>query len=191
MTDPNAPQEGEQPYQPPQYQPPQSPGASYGPPASSYGPPAGDPYGAPPAGQYGVPPTGTPYQPVAPKKGGAGKIIGIVAAVVVVLLVVCGVGSYYVLKNNNTATKANEGDCLSGDAITGTQQTTTALKVVKCDATDARYKVIAKIPDKTQSEAVDALCQPYANKGAEVIYWQEKSVGAGVGNVLCLGPAKS
>lgn len=193
MTDPQYPQEGGQPYQPPQYQPPQppQPGDPYGaPPAGDpYGAPAGG-YGAPPAAGYGVPPTGAPYQPVAPKKSRTGKVIGIVAGVVVVLIIVCVGISYFALKGS-TATNANEGDCLAGDAITGTQQTTAALKVVKCDASDAKYKVIAKIPDKKQSEAVDSLCQPYVDKGAEVIYWQEKSVGAGTGNVLCLGPAKS
>jgi len=196
MTDPHAPQEGAQPYQPPQYQPsqyqpPQAPSSAdpYAPPTGDpYGAPTGDPYGAPPAGGYGAPPLGTPYQPVPPKKRRVGLTI---AVVLVAALVVCAGAVFLVARLGGAkATNANEGDCLAGDAITGTQQTTAALKIVKCDAKDARYKVVAKIPDKKESEAVDSLCIPYAPKGAEIIYWQEKSVGSGVGNVLCLGNAK-
>jgi len=126
-----------------------------------------------------------------PPKRRGGKIVVIVLAVLVVLAAACGIGAYLLARNmNSTAAKAKEGDCLAGDTITGTQKTTTPLKIVNCDAADARYKVIARIPDKTSGEAVVDLCVPYAPKGADVIYWEPTSRGASKGTVLCLGAAK-
>ncbi len=108
---------------------------------------------------------------------------------VVVVLVVGAIG-YNLLSNRNTAASAKEGDCLAGDAVTSDASTSVTLKVAKCDAADARYKVVGLVADKTEAEVKNELCEPYAEKGAEVIYWQEKSSGSGKGNVLCLAPAK-
>jgi hypothetical protein len=184
MSDPNAPQEGLSAAQPPAA--PQPPGPPYGQPPAAPQPPG------PPSAPYAQPdaPYGQPFAPAPVKKSKAGKIIGIIAGVVVVLLLICGVGAYFALKDKVVAVNANEGDCLSGDAITGTTSTPAALKLTRCDAADARYKVVGKIPDKKRADADQSLCQPFVPQGAEVIYWQEKSVGAGVGSVLCLAPAK-
>jgi hypothetical protein len=165
MSDPNQPQEGIQASQPP-YAPP---------------PPPGAPYADPGVGQ---PPK---------KKGGAGKIIGIIAGVVVVLLIACGVIGYFALGiGKNSAANAKQGDCLAGDDISG-GTTTASLTVTECTSSKARYKVVGLVANKSKSEASsqgNELCQPFVAQGAELLYWQESSRGSGTGNLLCLAKAK-
>ena len=181
MSDPNAPQEGvaaaPSSWQPAPTAPPVPQGGPGEPPA-----PGGP---ASPGAQFGGPDSG----PVAPpkKRGKLGRVIS--GVVVVLVLAIIGVG-YSIYSNRDTAAKAKEGDCLSGAEITSDAASSAALKVTTCDSADARYKVVGLVADKTQAEVKDELCQPFVDKGAEVIYWQEKSRGAGSGNVLCLAPAK-
>ena len=145
----------------------------------------GDPDAPGAAGASGAPFGGSE---TAPKKSGTlGRII-IGVAVVVVLAV--GVVVYNIYSNGSTAAKAKEGDCLAGDAVTSDVSKAIKLDLTKCDAADARYKVVGLVADKTEADVKDELCEPFAVKGAEVMYWQESSRGAGKGNVLCLAPAK-
>jgi hypothetical protein len=151
MSDPNAPQDGLSAAQPPYGQPynptgaPGAPGAPGG--GSPYGPPpTGDPYGAPPAGgPYGAPPP-------PPKKGKAGKIIGIIAGVIVVLLLVCGGISYFALKGTSAA-DAKAGDCLGGDSISDSGSATSVdVKVVKCTDSGAKYDVVGRTENVSRAE---------------------------------------
>jgi hypothetical protein len=177
MSDPNAPQDGLTAAQPSSWQ------SSTSAPEAPIGAP-GDPDAPGAAGYSGAPSGGSD----APKqRGKLGRII--VGVAVVLVLAVVGV-VYNVYSNGSTASKAKEGDCLSGDAVTSDVSKAIKLNLAKCDAADARYKVVGLIADKSETEVKDELCQPFAAKGAEVIYWQEKSSGSGKGNVLCLAPAK-
>src|SRR5262245_61378149 len=157
MSDPNQPQEGIQASQPPYAPPPPPPGAPYADPG----------VGQPPA-----------------KKGKAGKIIGIIAGVVVLLLIACGVIGYFALDiGKSSAANAKVNDCLAGDDISG-GTTTASLKVTECSSSDARYKVVGLVPNKTKAEASSQgndLCQPFVAQGAELLYWQESSRGSNNG----------
>jgi hypothetical protein len=187
MTEPYPPQ-------PEEPRPPSS-GAPYGQP---YGQPSGVPYEqpSPPSGfapgepAPGQPFPGQPYPPPPPpKKSNVRRILLIVGGALAVLLVICLVLVFVVFKTatGQNAANAKEGDCLSGNAITSTtRQETQGLKITDCSKSDARYKVVGRVPDKTQAQADQSLCQPFVDQGAEIFYWQEKSPGAGTGTVLCL-----
>jgi hypothetical protein len=168
-------------------------------------PPSGEPYGEPPPpppyGQSGLgepapgqpfpgqPFPGQPY-PAAPPppKRRVGRILAIIGGVLAVLLIICVVAVVLIVRNAApNAADAKVGDCLSGDAITSTTRTQTqGLKITECTKDDARYKVVGRVPDKSQAQADQSLCQPFVDQGAEIFYWQEKSPGAGTGTVLCL-----
>ena len=178
MSDPNAPQDGLTAAQS------QSSQSSTSAPEAPTGVP-GDPDAPGAAGDSGAPSGGSEQPPK--QRGKLGRII--VGVVVVLVLAVAGV-VYNVYSNGSTASNAKEGDCLAGDAVTSDVSKAIKLDLAKCDAADARYKVVGLIADKSEAEVQNALCEPFAVKGAEVIYWQEKSRGSGKGNVLCLAPAK-
>jgi hypothetical protein len=197
MTEPYPPQPGEPP------RPPGAPEPPYGqpPPAAPYGQPV-PPTGFGPGEQYPgqqypgqqypgqqYPGQQYPGQPVPPpKKSRVGRIIAIIAGVLALLLIVCVVAVFFIVRNNApNAADAKEGDCLSGNAITSTtRQETQGLKITGCGKSDARYKVVGRVPDKSRAQADQSLCQPFVDQGAEIFYWQEKSPGAGTGTVLCL-----
>ena len=178
MSDPNAPQDGLSAAQPQSWQ------SSTSAPEAPIGVPGDDPDAPGAAGDSGAPSGGSD----APKqRGKLGRII--VGVAVVLVLAVVGV-VYSVYSGGSATANAKEGDCLSGDAVTSDVSKSVKLNLAKCDAADARYKVVGLIADKTEADVKSELCEPFATKGAEVIYWQESSRGSGKGNVLCLAPAK-
>jgi hypothetical protein len=127
-----------------------------------------------------------PVEPPRPR-GRLGLIIAGVA--VVVLLAIAGI-VYSVVSGSDSAAKAKEGDCLAGDEVSTEDTKPVKLNLTRCDASDARYKVVGLVPGLTDTQVKNELCQPFVEKGATVIYWQEASRGADKGNVLCLAPAK-
>lgn len=185
-----------------QYPPP---GGSYPPPGGSYPPPGGDQppqYGAPQYGPPSGPPAGPPFgaPPPPPKKSSAGKIILIILGVLLVLLLVCCGGIYFFAKDtwndivdevNSSSTNAKVGDCLAGDSIEGTGNQNVSLKIVKCDDSTAKYKVVGIHEGIPQAEALKdgtTVCDDFVDKGAERVLWQ--GTNSASGQVLCLGPAK-
>ncbi len=56
--------------------------------------------------------------------------------------------------------------------------------MVSCDDRDADFKVVGRVADKTEIEATINACVPFAEQGADHVYWQGKSGKRGV--VLCL-----
>jgi hypothetical protein len=201
VTDPVSPGQPGQPYggytpggyqpTPPPQQPPQ--GGGYPPPYQ----PGSDPYGSQPPGgaeapasPYGQPgPYGTPAPPPA-KKGGAGKVIGIVVGVLVLVVVLCVGGIFGISQlNKDNASNAKVGDCLAGDSMDSTTATEVKhIKIVSCTASDAKYKVVGKVDGKTQVDfsVDDHLCDAYPT--AKSALWQGET--GKKGSVLCLEPAK-
>ena len=62
------------------------------------------------------------------------------------------------------------------------------IKIVPCTASDAKYKVVGVVANKTevQFDADDNICDPYPT--AVSALWQGRSGGSG--SVLCLADAK-
>ncbi|MGP9019796.1 LppU/SCO3897 family protein [Streptomyces sp. BR1] len=141
------PPQGQNPYAP-------QPNAPYGQPqgAGPYGPPQGGaPYGQQP-GQPGVPQQPSPYMhqgaPIphapapAPPRRNVKKIVRIVIAVSV--LFAAAVGWY---TSRHDADTAKVGDCMSiGNPASTTHPD---LKVVSCDDSKAKYKVVEKKDDNS------------------------------------------
>jgi hypothetical protein len=119
------------------------------------------------------------------RSGGKLKII---LAVVGALLLLCCVGGVALAVQSDIfgggAGSADVGDCLAGKGIdSGNDRFQKAdLEVVECSDSEARYKVVGKVENKTQTEAVDAVCEPFT--GAELIYWEGRQ--GEEGTVLCL-----
>jgi hypothetical protein len=187
---------GGQPAQP--YGQPQ-PGTPYG--GGGEAPAPDQPYGQPPTGgHYGSAetpapnPYGQPPLPPPTKKGGAGKVVGIIAGVVVLLLVICGValfagGSKFMDSVRHDPANAKVGNCLAGDKMDSTTaQKVNNVKVVDCNSSDANYKVVGIVPNKTQSDfdTDDEICKNYPT--AESALWQGATGQSG--SVLCLEPVK-
>jgi hypothetical protein len=186
------------------------PAQPYGQPAQPYGsqpqpgtggeaPAPHQPYGqVPPGGHYGSAetPAPNPYgpPPVIPKKGGAGKVIGIIAGVIVLLLLICGgvfalFGSKFVDSVKHDPANAKVGNCLAGDKLDSTTaQKVNNVKVVDCTSTDANYKVVGIVPNKTQTDfdTDNTICKDYPT--AESALWQGSPGSSG--SVLCLEPVK-
>jgi hypothetical protein len=139
----------------------------------------------PPSGQPGqpgqFPPPQGGFQPAAPpqpaRRGGGWKkrIISIVVGLVV-LGGIAAVGAYL---NRDAANKAKVGDCVS-------QEGSDELKVVECSSSEADFKVVGRVEDKTQAEAGISACGPFVDQGAEQAYWEGERGKKGL--VLCLGP---
>ncbi|HTJ33463.1 MAG TPA: hypothetical protein VL738_09555 [Dactylosporangium sp.] len=179
--------------QPPAYGQPPSSGGPYGQQPPAYGqPPAGNPYeqqppayGAP--GAPGMPPFGAPPPP---KKSNVGKIIGIIALVVVLLCAGCGIFGWKKISDvfESSSANAKVGDCLAGDSISDNTADDVSVKIVKCDAADAKYKVIGIKGSVTRTEALKdetTVCDAYTD--AKYVLWQ----GTGTtGDALCLDDAK-
>jgi hypothetical protein len=184
------------------------PGQPYG--GGHYGPPdpsSGSPYGSPqPTSPYGgggeapapypggqAPPPGPyPGGPVPPpaKKGGAGKIIGIIVGVVVLLIALCvGGGAFLFNKAKSDPANAKVGNCLAGETMDSTTaKPVNNIKVVDCNASDAKYKVVGVVENKTETQfnTDDKICSAYST--AESALWQGTAGKAG--SVLCLEPIK-
>ncbi|MEV8511240.1 hypothetical protein [Dactylosporangium sp. NPDC051484] len=193
--------------QPPAYGAPAS-GSPYGAPASGspYGPPtSGSPYGAPASGSpydqppaYGAPgaPFGAPPPP--PKKSSAGKIILIILGVILVLVLVCCGGIFLFAKGTwndivdsveSNSANAKVGDCLAGDDITNETSKSVSVKIVKCDDSTAKYKVLGIPGGVSQADALakeTKVCDAYPD--TQYVVWQGPDVSSG--DALCLEDAK-
>jgi hypothetical protein len=195
VTDPANPGQpyGGQPYggQPGQPYGGQSGEAHSGQPA--YGAPQPPAPGSPYSGYSGEAPAPYPGGPVPPppaKKGGAGKIIGIILGAVVLLIALCvGGGALLLNKAKTDPANAKVGNCLAGATMdSNTAQEVNNIKVVDCTASDAKYKVVGVVPDKTRVEwdTDKDICSTYPT--AESTLWQGAAGKAG--SVLCLEPVK-
>lgn len=179
MSSPPGPQQF--PNNPQQFPPPQGqPGQPQFPPpgdpnqAGGFPPPQGG--GFPPAQGAGGFPAGPPPQPARRGGGWKKRIISIVAGLAV-LAAIFGATAYF---NRDAADKAKVGDCVS-------QEGSDDLKVVKCGSSEADFKVVGRVEDKTRSEAGISACGPFVEQGAEQAYWEGERGKKGL--VLCLGPA--
>lgn len=184
---------------------------AYGPPSS--GAPYGQPYGQPTSGQpYGQPSSGAPYGPPGPgapgapfgapppppKKSSAGKIILIILGVILVLALLCCGGIFFFAKDtwnkvvdqvNSDPSNAAVGDCLAGDDITDTTSKDVSVKIVKCDDSTAKYKVVGIKDGVAQTEALkeeSTVCGDFSD--AKYVLWQGTDVNNG--KALCLNDAK-
>jgi hypothetical protein len=173
-----------------------APQGQYGPaPQGQYGPPPGPQgqfgqapqgqFGPAPQGQFGAPPPGYPQPPARKKRGAARIVVPIVSVIVLgVIAIVVYVAS------RSSPVHAKVGDCLKGTAITSTTaQDAGDVKIVACTSTDAKYKVVGKVDNKskTQFTTDDAICQPYVAAGATTALWGQTSGENGF--VLCLADA--
>jgi hypothetical protein len=153
-----------------------------------------DPQFPPPAGQQGqFPPPGDPNQqggfpppqggfqggppPQPPRSGGGWKKR--VISIVIGLVVLGGIFAATTYFNRDAANKAKVGDCVQ-------QNGSDDLKVVDCGSSDADFKVVGRVEDKTQTEAGISACGPFVEQGAEQAYWEGERGKKGL--VLCLGP---
>ncbi len=99
------------------------------------------------------------------------KTTNTVALVVIVLIF----GTVFYFARNNAA-NAGVGDCVKESGSNG-------LKQVDCGSAEARYKVVGKVKDKSQSEATFSTCGEFA--GTSDVYWQKSGSES---FVLCLAP---
>jgi hypothetical protein len=187
---PGPPQYGQDPISSPPYGSPQSGPPQYGQDPSGppgYGPPGQDP---------SAPPFGAPYAapggaPVPPKKSKA-KIVLIILAVVAVLAIVCCVGVFVFARDqidealNGGASNAQAGDCLAGSEIddSGTVDSSIDLEVVDCGDATAKYEVLGRLDNVSQTETLtnDEACAAYPD--ATSVIWVGTDIQDGTG--LCL-----
>lgn len=173
MSSPSGPQQF--PNNPQQFPPPP------GQPGQPQFPPPGDPNqagGFPPPQGGGFPPPGPAPQP-ARSGGGMKKVISIVIGIVVVAVIGFGVRAAIDYFDKDAANKAKVGDCVA-------QEGSDDVKVVECGSSDADFKVVGRVEDKTQAEAGISACGPFVEQGAEQAYWEGERGKKGL--VLCLGP---
>ena len=98
--------------------------------------------------------------------------------VVAVMLAIIGAffaAAWYFTRSN--ADNAKVGDCVAAPGEN-------SVKIVACDDPTAAFKVVGRVQDKTQSEALIDACAPYQSLGADQVYWQGKAGQTGL--VLCL-----
>jgi hypothetical protein len=170
-----------------------------GQPGQPYGGQPGQPYGAPPpqsgtpfAGYGGEAPPPSPYGAAPPpaKKGGAGKVIGIVAGVLVLLLIVCGVIGVFAFNSaKKDPANAKVGNCLASDKLDSTTaQEVKNVKVVDCGSSSATYKVVGIVSNKTQTDFTtdNEICKAYPTAVSAI--WQGPPGESG--SVLCLEQVK-
>ncbi|MEU8120554.1 hypothetical protein AB0C21_17740 [Spirillospora sp. NPDC049024] len=125
------------------------------------------------------PTSGQPYQyqpPVPPRarKGRAAKRI----AGLVFLLAIVGALVLVRIATKNAPESAKAGDCVARDGD--------SVKVVRCTDSNAAFKVVGKVENKTQvqfSVGSSTICRPFP--GATSAFW--KGEVGGEGYVLCLG----
>jgi hypothetical protein len=129
---------------------------------------------------------GTEDEGVPGQRRSASKIFMIVVGLVVLLVVGCGIGGVILYVNRDKPTTAAAGDCLKGDGIDpGNRKTSdVSLKTVPCGDKTAKYKVVGRAENQSESAATadSRLCDPYP--GTEFIYWE--GVSGERGTVLCL-----
>ena len=81
------------------------------------------------------------------------------------------------LRTRHNPEAAGVGDCVRR---TGPD----AVQVVNCGDAKAEFKVVGRVADKTQVEAELSACEPYADLGAERVFWAGEQGKKGY--VLCL-----
>lgn len=139
-----------------------------------------------PAASVGQPPAGPPLPPAPPApsntKRPKGKIImWSLLAVVIVVVVIFGVRN-----SLSSPSNAAVGDCLKGTATNSETATeVNDFQTVACTSSDAKFKVLGKIENKTEAEFEGdrAICDKFPATTAE--YWGGKQGEKGY--VLCLG----
>jgi hypothetical protein len=99
----------------------------------------------------------------------------------ITLVVVAGLVGVAVFFTRNNASTAKVGDCVQ-------QKGENSVSVVKCDDPKADFKVVGRVENKTQSDALISACDPFQNQGAEAAFWEGKQGETGF--VLCLAKNK-
>ncbi|WP_157630852.1 LppU/SCO3897 family protein [Kribbella catacumbae] len=99
------------------------------------------------------------------------KITNIVGLAIIALIF----GTVFYFARNN-ASNTDVGDCVKETGSNGLQQ-------VDCGNSEARYKVVGKVKDKSQAEATFSTCSEF--KGTSDLYWQKSGSQS---FVLCLAP---
>ncbi|SEG90002.1 hypothetical protein SAMN04489712_12510 [Thermomonospora echinospora] len=139
-----------------------------------------DPYSqGPQQPQYvsGPPQSWTPPQPP-PRGKNRGTVVGLVVLAVIVGFI--GVAGY--LSSKSDPDTAAIGDCVA-------RGSGSSIRVVECTDPASDYKVVGKVPDKTQVQfniSSQRICNPFPT--AKSAYWKGESGGKGY--VLCLAPVK-
>jgi hypothetical protein len=90
---------------------------------------------------------------------------------------------------NTDSVYAKVGDCLAGQTMDSTTaQEVSDVSIVACTSSDAKYKVVGIVANKTEAQfnADDNICGAYPT--AVSALWQGRS--GGTGKVLCLADAK-
>ncbi|GAB3167232.1 LppU/SCO3897 family protein [Amycolatopsis sp. NPDC004378] len=132
------------------------------------GPQYPDPTGPVPPPQAGPPPG---PQPAAPKKSKRRQKI----VLTVFLILVAGVLALVWVATRSNGENAQVGNCV-------TESGENYVKIVDCGTPEATLKVVARVEDKTQTEAQISACTPYPD--ADQVFWEGKEGETGV--VLCL-----
>lgn len=124
------------------------------------------------------------------KKGGASKaMVAAVGILGVVLLAVVGVVVVRnVLSVSDPTQDAKAGDCLANlpQAVAGEETAVKDVKIVACDAADAKYAVVGRVDEVTAEQAsAGEVCASFA----ETTMRFYAIPAGGKGYVLCLKPA--
>ena len=127
----------------------------------------------------------TPAVPAEPqKKRGIGKIIisilGVIVVIAIVAVVKFGFREVMALVTGDT-TKAKVGDC-----ITETPDAND-MKIVDCTKTEAAFKVVGVVDNKTKAEA-ETSCEPFPTAESYLFQWEGRAQPSDTtkGQVLCL-----
>lgn len=102
-----------------------------------------------------------------------------VLVIFLIVVVAIFVAIYFATRSN--ADNAKVGDCVAQDGEN-------SVKVVKCDDPSAAFKVVGRVENQTEDDAVESACDPYADKGAEQAFWEGEDGKPGL--VLCLATNK-
>lgn len=154
---------------------PQTPQQSFG-----SAPSGSQSFGSAPTGSESMgsaPPAAAPAEQAPPKK--KSPLPRIILSVAI-LAVLGGIG-YFLSRDD--AVKAEVGQCLAG--TTAAELDPDKLKIVDCGASDAGFKVVERIEDKTYAES-NAAC---TSEEAEFVFWSGTKETE-PGTVLCLATVK-
>jgi hypothetical protein len=122
----------------------------------------------PPQAGMPVPPAATPKKPKNPKR--RQKIV-----LTVFLIVVAAILALVWVATRSNGENAQVGNCV-------TESGENYVKIVDCGDSSATLKVVARVEDKTQTEAQVSACNAYPD--ADQVFWEGKEGETGV--VLCL-----
>jgi hypothetical protein len=114
---------------------------------------------------------GAAQPPAAPKKSKRRQKI----VLTVFLIVVAALLALVWVVTRDNGENAQAGNCV-------TESGANYVKIVDCGAGNATLKVVARVEDKTQTEAQASACNAYPD--ADQVFWEGKEGQTGV--VLCL-----